>query len=95
MNHSSGARNGLEGSESRRPLDAKYFERMVVGPFPDYLSGEGLGARWARYQQTKLCNTVFMLALKVLRFQPVDHASTLSLWRNLTAPCRVASMICN
>lgn len=63
VNHSSSARNGMDES-SRRPLDAKYFEPSSSKAFPEYLTGSGFRARWARYQQTKLCNTVFTLALK-------------------------------
>lgn len=64
VNHSSAARNGIN-EKARRPLDAKYFEKSSARALPEHLSGHTFKSRVARYQQTKLCNTVFTLALKV------------------------------
>lgn len=66
VNHSSSARNGMD-NRSRRPLDATYFEPLSAKSWSEYLKGEDFRPRWARYQQSKLCNTVFTLALKVRR----------------------------
>lgn len=61
VNHSSMARNGPGGK-----LEAKYFEKTGGD---GSLGGNGSsmflgGAKWVRYHQSKLANTVFTLALR-------------------------------
>eukprot|EP00413_Alexandrium_margalefii_P016889 CAMPEP_0204526544 /NCGR_PEP_ID=MMETSP0661-20131031/8499_1 /ASSEMBLY_ACC=CAM_ASM_000606 /TAXON_ID=109239 /ORGANISM="Alexandrium margalefi, Strain AMGDE01CS-322" /LENGTH=343 /DNA_ID=CAMNT_0051532399 /DNA_START=80 /DNA_END=1111 /DNA_ORIENTATION=+ len=63
VNHSSGARN--RGGDGKKPLDEKYLQKNGGN-----LGGDDLGwtpfsgARWTRYQQTKLANVVFTYALR-------------------------------
>lgn len=57
-NHSSSAR-----SMGNRPIEAKYFEKNGGDLGGDSASMFFGGARWVRYQQSKLANTVFTMGL--------------------------------
>ena len=59
VQHSSGAR---AGSKKKGMLQAKYFNKCASGT----LGGDGLGACFKRYHQTKLANSVFAMALHEL-----------------------------
>lgn len=62
VHHSSGARNGQLGAGGKE-LKAEYFEKKggnLGGDSSSMLFG---GARWQRYHQTKLANSVFTQAL--------------------------------
>ena len=56
VQHSSGAR---AGNKKKGMLQAKYFNKCTAGT----LGGDGLGACFKRYHQTKLANPVFAMAL--------------------------------
>jgi NAD(P)-dependent dehydrogenase (short-subunit alcohol dehydrogenase family) len=60
VQHSSGARAGaIAGRGSSGMLEAKYMQVSSDGS----LGGNGMGACFSRYHQTKLANSVFMMAL--------------------------------
>lgn len=59
VQHSSGARRPNKRRPGSDDLVAAYFERVAAGS----LGGDGLGACFGRYHQTKLANTVFAMAL--------------------------------
>jgi len=59
VQHSSGARKPNKRRPGSDDLVALYFEKVAVGT----LGGDGLGACFGRYHQTKLANTTFAMAL--------------------------------
>jgi NAD(P)-dependent dehydrogenase (short-subunit alcohol dehydrogenase family) len=69
VNHSSGARSGI-GSKAAQPIQAKYMQPVTAS---EDLGGDDFAGCWQRYQQTKLANVVFTLALKARSTLPHGH----------------------
>eukprot|EP00930_Biecheleria_cincta_P101504 TRINITY_DN93153_c0_g1_i1.p1 TRINITY_DN93153_c0_g1~~TRINITY_DN93153_c0_g1_i1.p1 ORF type:complete len:367 (-),score=80.80 TRINITY_DN93153_c0_g1_i1:3-1103(-) len=59
VQHSSGARSGERQAPDKANLTARYFEKSEPGA----LGGDSLGECFARYHQSKLANSVFMVCL--------------------------------